>query len=385
MAGRALFVTGFSRGAGCGAKENHFALMRVSVIATVYNEGDSIRSLMDSLVNQSRQPDEIVICDGGSQDGTAAIMREYSGRLPGLRVIEAAGANISQGRNRAIAEAAGPIIATTDAGVRLDRRWLERIAAPLEACEQSTDGAGAAQKGGSAPQAVAGFFLPDVSGPFQMAMGATVLPRAEEVAPATFLPSSRSMAFFKGLWHRVGGYPEWLDYSEDLVFDLRIKAVAAEEEAAFAWAPDAVVYFRPRPTLKSFWQQYFRYARGDGKADLWRIRHAIRYATYLLLIPALAGHGLWGREARWLGWFGLIAGALVYCARPWRRLWLMGDGVRRGAWLRSVLLAPVIRLVGDVAKMTGYPLGLIWRRRNRHRAEIHWREAQVGRQTPDSG
>jgi len=56
--------------------------MRVSVICTVLNEGESIRRLMDSLVAQSRQPDEIVIVDGGSRDNTVAVIQEYSDRLP---------------------------------------------------------------------------------------------------------------------------------------------------------------------------------------------------------------------------------------------------------------------------------------------------------------
>ena len=340
--------------------------MRVSVIATVYNEGDSVRPLMESLLNQTRRPDEIVICDGGSQDGTVSVLREYNGRLPGLRIIEASGVNISQGRNTAIAAAAGPIIASTDAGVRLDCNWLERLVAPLEG------GEGGSQEGASA---VAGFFLPDVSGAFQLAMGATVLPRVEDVDPSRFLPSSRSMAYLKESWRRVGGFPEWLDYSEDLVFDLRLKAESANQNRAFAWAPDAIVHFQPRTTLKAFWEQYFRYARGDGKADLWRLRHAVRFATYLLLIPALLGHALWGQEARWLGWAGLFVGGLVNCARPWRRLTLLGKG------------APAGEVIGGRAARAGNPVGgrcgedlrlpgsgLIWRRKNRKRSEIYWRE-----------
>jgi hypothetical protein len=31
-------------------------------------------------------------------------------------------------------------------------------------------------------------------------------------------------------------------------------------------------------------------------------------------------------------------------------------------------------VVGDVAKMIGYPVGLVWRMQNRNRPEIHWRE-----------
>ncbi len=339
--------------------------MRVSVIATVYNEGESIRWLLDSLANQTRRPDEIVICDGGSQDETISILHAYSDRVPGLQIITAPGANISQGRNTAIAAAAGPVIATTDAGVRLDAHWLERLVAPFEACEQGALPADAT--------AVAGFFLPDAAGPFQIAMAATVLPLTQEIVPAKFLPSSRSMAFRKDLWQRAGGYPEWIDYCEDLIFDLRIQSVTEKREATFVWAPDAVAYFRPRTSLRAYWQQYFRYARGDGKADLWRKRHAIRYATYLLLIPALVGHGLWGQSARWLGWLGFLMGGIAYCVQPWQRLRSLGKGMSRGAWLWSALLVPVIRLVGDGAKMAGYPFGLAWRRRNRHRAEIHWR------------
>ena len=350
--------------------------MRVSVIATVYNEGDSVRPLMDSLLDQTRLPDETVICDGGSQDGTVAILREYIGRLPELQIIEAPGVNISQGRNEAIAAAAGPIIATTDAGVRLDCKWLEQLVAPLEGAEGSSqDGA----------NAVAGFFLPDVTGAFQMAMGATVLPRVEDIDPSRFLPSSRSMAYLKESWLRAGGYPEWLDYSEDLVFDLRLRAVSANQSMAFAWAPDAFVHFQPRKTLTAFWKQYFRYARGDGKADLWRLRHATRFATYLLLIPALLGHALWGQEARWLGWAGLVAGGLINCARPWQRLMLLGRGAPTGVVLRAALLVPVIRFVGDAAKICGYPTGLIWRRKNRHRSEIHWRETGEVEEATGSG
>lgn len=359
--------------------------MRVSVIATVYNEGESIRRLMDSLMRQTRRPDEVVICDGGSQDETVAILQTYSDRLSGLQIITTAGANISQGRNTAIAAVAGPIVAATDAGVRLDAHWLERLVAPFE---------GEAGYVGADVNAVAGFFLPDVPGfacdtptdfamrqsaqkIFQMAMAATVLPRADEIDPAKFLPSSRSVAFRKDLWQQVGGYPEWLDYCEDLVFDLRIRSVSAGKGLVFAWAPDAIAYFRPRPSLIAYWRQYFRYARGDGKADLWRKRHAIRYATYLLLLPALVGHGLWGQGTRWLGWLGLLLGGIAYCVRPWQRLWLLGKGVSGGAWLCAALLVPLIRLVGDGAKMAGYPFGLAWRRRNQHRADIHWREEKV--------
>ncbi|HRW51212.1 MAG TPA: glycosyltransferase, partial [Caldilinea sp.] len=85
------------------------------MIATVYNERASIERLLESLAGQTRRPDEVILCDGGSQDGTAEAIRAYAAhhpdRLPGLQVIVAPGANISRGRNIAIAAAAGPLIA----------------------------------------------------------------------------------------------------------------------------------------------------------------------------------------------------------------------------------------------------------------------------------
>ena len=53
-------------------------------------------------------------------------------------------------------------------------------------------------------------------------MGETVLPTVDEIKPDGFLPSSRSVAYTKTAWAAAGGYPEWIDYCEDLIFDLRL-------------------------------------------------------------------------------------------------------------------------------------------------------------------
>ncbi|MCC6458483.1 MAG: glycosyltransferase [Caldilineaceae bacterium] len=327
----------------------------VSVIATVFDEAESIGRLLASLAAQTRLPDEIVICDGGSRDGTVAQIEAWAAQssVP-LKVIVEPGANISHGRNVAIAAAQGPVIAATDAGVRLEATWLEHLMSPWE---QATPG--------KEPIAVAGFFVPDVDGVFQSAMAATVLPLRDDVRPERFLPSSRSVAFRKDAWAAVGGYPEWLDYCEDLIFDFAINDLRPEEPTAFVWAPDAVVYFRPRTDLRSFWTQYYRYARGDGKAKLWPKRHAIRYFIYFVLFPALVGHGLWGVFARWLGWVGLLVGIVAYCRRPWQRLAVVGHALSRSERIQAALWVPIIRAVGDVAKMAGYPVGRWWRMWNR--------------------
>jgi glycosyltransferase involved in cell wall biosynthesis len=330
--------------------------VNVSVIATVLNEGPAIERLLDSLVAQSRPPDEVVIVDGGSNDGTFEILHTWAetGQLP-LCVIRKPGANISEGRNAAIAAAHGSVIASIDAGVRLEEGWLAAVVAPFESPSEKRFVA-----------VVSGWFVADPQGAFETAMGATVLPHLREIDPATFLPSSRSVAFRKAAWEAAGGYPEWLDYCEDLIFDLRLR----ELYGAFAFAPEAVVHFRPRSSIRAFFRQYYRYARGDGKADLWRKRHAVRYLTYLVVGPGLVAlavlHSPW-----W--WLGLLAGLVTYTATPYRHLGPMLGALRFGERLQAALLVPAIRVVGDVAKMIGYPVGLAWRWRNHGRPEVHWR------------
>jgi len=314
------------------------------MIATVYNEAKSISVLLDSIQAQSRLPDEIVIVDAGSTDDTPRIIESYAATLP-LKILISPGCNISQGRNLAITAATGEIIASTDAGVRLSPNWLADIIAPVER--------------GESPIA-AGFFVADPQTAFETAMGATVLPHRREINPRSFLPSSRSVAFAKEAWRATGGYPEWLDYCEDLLFDFALRKLYGP----FAWVPGAVAHFRPRPSLRSFFLQYYRYARGDGKALLWTKRHLVRYATYVVG-PALILTGFWWP---WL-WLPVVVGAAAYLATPYRRLFPMLHDRNVFEKLAAVCWVPLIRITGDLAKMIGYPAGLVWHWR--HRRAIH--------------
>jgi len=327
--------------------------MKVTVIATVKNEGHSIRRLLASLLSQTRQPDEIVIVDGGSTDDTFSILQEYAHqRCPFLRVLHAPGANISAGRNLAIQAASGEVIVSTDAGVRFGPDWLKRLVEPFEMNHE-------------APDVVCGFFVPDPQSIFEVAMGATVLPAVDEIEPQRFLPSSRSVAFRRQAWEEVGGYPEWMTFSEDLLFDMALK----NRGYRFVFVPEAVVQFRPRASLSAFWRQYRNYAMGDGEGLLWTRRHLIRYGVYLVAAPSLIVLGLW--VSPW--WWGvLLLGMAVYLRRPYVRLRQMAAGLPLRDKIIASLWVPVIRVWGDLAKMIGYPVGLPrgFRLRSRTRAYL---------------
>lgn len=317
--------------------------MKVSVIATVLNEQASVGALVDSLLAQTRAPDEIILVDGGSTDGTVDLLRGYARCGAPLQVLVAPGANISQGRNAAIRAASGEIIASTDAGVRLSPDWLAELIRPFEAAD------------GETVDVMSGFFRPSPQSTFELALGATTLPDLSEVDPARFLPSSRSLAFRRSAWEQVGGYPEGLDYCEDVVFDLALRRAGCR----FRFAPKAVAHFRPRPSLRAFFRQYYLYARGDGKASLWPWRHLVRYAVYTVGSLAFLA-GFWYK----LTWLALAFAGGAYLYRPYRHLLPALKGCRPADQVLAVLWVPVVRLVGDVAKMIGYPVGVLWRLRH---------------------
>ena len=315
---------------------------QVAIIATVLNEERSIGELLESILQQTRLPDEVVIVDGGSSDSTVSIVKAYLKRLP-LKLIEAPGVNISQGRNLAISETSCEVIASTDAGVKLGPVWLESLLRAFN------------EREGDSLLVACGFFVSRFDTAFELAMGATVIPDIEDVDPASFLPSSRSVAFSKEAWRIVGGYPEWLDYCEDLIFDMGLK----EAGATFVWCPEALVYFRPRSDLRSFFKQYYRYARGDGKANLWLRRHLIRYLSYGYAITSIA----FGKKWKVL-WPLLLLGGAAHLYRPYRRLLPKLKDMPKEDQFEALWWAPIIRATGDLAKMAGYPAGLVWRLRN---------------------
>ena len=316
-------------------------IISASLITTMLNEAGSIGAFLDSVAAQSAVPAEVVIVDGGSQDGTADIARAWAPPEGcSVNVLVVPGAGISEGRNKAIDVARHERILVTDAGTELDPHWVETI----------HDGFNASTDVG----VVSGFFHPTGETLIQRAIAFTITPRLGEIDPNTFLPSSRSVAFTKSAWAAAGGYPEWLDYCEDLIFDLALREVGAR----FVFRPDADVSWSARATIRSFMKQYYRYARGDGKAGLFRRRHIARYTAYA------AGVALALASVRRPWAAALIAvGAVGYLRRFWMRIAARRRSFGHGSAM-ALVLVPMIVIAGDLAKMAGYPVGVRWRRRS---------------------
>ncbi len=299
--------------------------MKVTLISTVKDAAEHVGPFLDSVRAQTRPPDEVVIVDGGSTDGTLEILRSEDGVV----VLHEPGANISRGRNLAIAHASHDVIACSDADCVLDPRWLEELLRPIEA------GADVAM----------GVTEPIVEGFLQACLACVNLPGPEELDEATFMPSSRSVAYRRSAIEAVGGYPEWLDVGEDMFVDHRFRELGLD----LRLARGAVARWRLRPDLASTFRQYFRYAWGDAVAGMHPERHAIRLATYGGLLYA------WGSRSRLLK-LATVAGGLAYARAPLRRALRRFPSARQRALAAAAV--PALMAYLDLAKLAGYLAGL---------------------------
>lgn len=306
----------------------------VSLITTVKDAADHVGAFLASVAAQTRAPDEVVVVDGGSTDGTLEVLR----RASDITLLEEPGANIARGRNLAIGAASHDVIAVSDADCILDDTWLARLLEPIDAGADVSMGA----------------YVPIAEGFLQRCLAAVNMPAPTDLDEATFLPSARSVAFRRRAIEAAGGYPEWLDIGEDMYVNLRWRELGLD----LRLAPDAIVRWRLRRGLAEIWRQYFRYARGDAIAGMHAPRHALRFATYGALVAALAAGRRWPRA------IALACGA-AYAVRPIAR------GVRGASTTReraaSIAGVPAMMAYLDVAKMAGYVAGVA--RRGSSRSE----------------
>lgn len=103
----------------------------VSVIVTAYNCQQYIAEALDSILSQTRVPDEIIVVNDGSTDATAEAVAPYLSR--GVRYLERPNGGISAARNSGLKVATGAFITFLDC----DDRWRPEFVATQVALLES--------------------------------------------------------------------------------------------------------------------------------------------------------------------------------------------------------------------------------------------------------
>jgi len=96
----------------------------IGVIIPVHNRRDTIKRAIDSVLSQTHPPDEIIVVDDNSTDGTREIIEEYGDSIKRVYFDKNSGPSIA--RNRGVKDCSCPWIALLDSDDCWERNKLKR-------------------------------------------------------------------------------------------------------------------------------------------------------------------------------------------------------------------------------------------------------------------
>ncbi|MDO8621273.1 MAG: glycosyltransferase [Candidatus Levybacteria bacterium] len=305
--------------------------MKISFIATVLNEENNIEKFLYSVVVQSRKADQIIIVDGGSTDRTVSRISSFGTKI---KLIIKKG-NRSIGRNEAIRQATGDIIVCSDAGCILDKNWIKGITEPFR--EQDVD-------------VVAGYYRGEPKNSFEKCIIPYFLVMEDRVDPNNFLPATRSMAFKKSIWERVGGFPEKFSNNEDYIFARNLKRIKAK----IVFEKDAIAYWLPKENLKEVLISFYRFAKGDTESGIFRPKVIILFMRYfigLILLFTFVVLKIY------------IIFNTLYLILILYILWSIFKNYKYVRRLEALYYLPLIQISSDLAIIIGTAVGLLRRKK----------------------
>lgn len=286
--------------------------MKRALIATLYNEADNVSCWWDCLMRQTVKPDEIVIVDGGSKDGTWEKLQALARQCPVPVKLDQRRCNIAAGRNRAIQLTDAEIIASNDAGSFPEPEWFGEITRLLIENERL--------------DAVGGKSILSVQNEFQK-LAESFEKKLPEPQPGEPNGSSRNIAYRRQAWADVGGYPEWLTLTaEDALFNFQLHKVGK----VFGYNPRAIVHWAGRENEAQYLKMLYSYGYGSAEARLflksYLVHAAVTFFPPLLLFSRRRTANLRFRYLRNAACVrGWLAGKLWGHTAPpgWRRV----DGI----------------------------------------------------------
>lgn len=97
----------------------------LSIIIPVYNVSMYVIAAVDSVINQSIKPYEVIIVDDGSTDNSGRLVEEHYGFLPYVKIIHTENQGLGEARNVGTREATGDYIYYFDSDDILEHGLVE--------------------------------------------------------------------------------------------------------------------------------------------------------------------------------------------------------------------------------------------------------------------
>jgi cellulose synthase/poly-beta-1,6-N-acetylglucosamine synthase-like glycosyltransferase len=332
----------------------------VTVAVPCLDEAGYIEACIEALLAQDYPGDrfEILVADGGSRDGTRAILDALAAREPRVRVIDNPARIQSAGLNAMLAVARGEIFVRADVHSDYERDYLR-------ACVEVLEETGADNVGGAARARAKGDFQRAVVAALHSPLGfggSKYRDESNEGWAESVFPG----AFRRSTLERIGGFDGHAITAEDADVNQRIW-----EAGGRVWlSRRVVVHYYPRDRLTALARQYFQYGQG-------RARGLLKNGKFLSIRPAvpflaLASESLLALVAPPVAALGLGAYLLLTGAEAVR--------VGRSAGARAIPRVWAIFPVIHASHGAGFAYGLL-----RYARSPDWPRAPSPRASPAGG
>jgi len=249
----------------------------VSVAVPARNEERTIGATLDALRAQDYRQLQIIVVDGGSTDGTAAVVARHAAEDPRIELLDSPKQTIPAGLNVALEHARGRWLVRMDAHSTVGPEYVGAAVARLR--EGRWGGVGGRKDGvGTSP---AGRAIAAALGS-RFGVGGSLYHHGRAEQEVDHIPFG---AYPTDLVRRLQGWDERLEANEDFEFDYRLRSSGA----TLLFDPALQISWRSKQTLADLYRQYLRYGRGKMDVLLLHPRSARpRHLLPPLLVAYLA-------------------------------------------------------------------------------------------------
>lgn len=116
--------------------------MTISCVIPVYNSERYLARCVDSILNQTRVPDEVILVDDGSVDNSPAICDRYGKNSP-VKVIHKENGGLISAWKAGVTAASGELLTFVDSDDYVDGDYIEELEkGVLEGCEKQISACG---------------------------------------------------------------------------------------------------------------------------------------------------------------------------------------------------------------------------------------------------
>ena len=218
--------------------------MKTTVFICTYNRGNLINGTLDSIVNhQIKNPDEIVIVNGGGDNDCQKYLEIWEKDYPNIKIIQTKNKNLAASRNIGLPYCSGDLILQTDDDARPSPDWINQSVK----MHQKYPDCGVI--GGSVIDASQGKFLNKIA-------DSTTFPKYEKVQRVRSVAGVNS-SYKKEVIKAVGDYDETLFRGEDVDYNWR----AIKKGWIVLFCPEVKVKHLHRPSWRGLLNQHYMYGR----------------------------------------------------------------------------------------------------------------------------